>query len=423
MQSVIVIGAGLAGLAAAHRLSEAGMYVTVLEARDRIGGRVQTIRDARFPIPVELGAEFVHGKPPEIWGIIRSENLVVGSLEGDDWCAENQVLKRCNDFWPRWERVASHVKRGKSYPDRSFVEFINSLKVDEETRRTSLEFVEGFNAARSDLISMQYLAHAQDTSDRISSDTQFRMFAGLDLVARWFSRFDPRQVDVHLNIPVYEINWQPGRVRVDGFVADSAVVTLPLGVLQSGAVRFHPELREKQSAARDLVMGHVVKIVLCFHSAFWEERGLTKLAFLHARGEKFPTWWTTRPVAAPILIGWAGGPPAEGLAFKGKDEIVNAAIQSLANALKMSPSSVETLLDYAIVADWQSDPFSRGAYSYIPVGAITAPMVLAEPVANTLFFAGEATNSEGISATMHGAIATGYRAADELLRSERSHAA
>jgi len=111
------------------------------------------------------------------------------------------------------------------------------------------------------------------------------------------------------------------------------------------------------------------------------------------------------------------------LAFKGKDEIVNAAIQSLANALKMSPSSVETLLDYAIVADWQSDPFSRGAYSYIPVGAITAPMVLAEPVANTLFFAGEATNSEGISATMHGAIATGYRAADELLRSERSHAA
>src|SRR5438128_2041929 len=105
MQSVLVIGAGVAGLAAAGRLANAGFHVTILEARDRIGGRIHTLRDPRLPIPVELGAEFVHGKPKEIWDIVRRENLVVGSLEGDDWCSENHKLKKCNDFWPRWEKV------------------------------------------------------------------------------------------------------------------------------------------------------------------------------------------------------------------------------------------------------------------------------------------------------------------------------
>jgi monoamine oxidase len=170
-------------------------------------------------------------------------------------------------------------------------------------------------------------------------------------------------------------------------------------------------------------MGHVVKVALCFGTAFWEDRGLTKLAFIHARGEKFPTWWTTRPIAAPILVGWAGGPPAAYLASKGTDLIIGAAIQSLASALKSSTRSLEHRLQAYLVADWQADPFSLGAYSYVPVGGITAPMALARPIVDTLFFAGEATNSDGNSGTMHGAIATGYRAAEELLRAEQRQAA
>src|SRR5262245_9323597 len=124
MQSVLVIGAGLAGLAAAKRLAESGMQVTILEARDRIGGRVHTVRDKRLPVPIELGAEFMHGKPDEIWHIVKKENLFTGSVEGDNWCAENHALRKCNDFWPRWEKVAGYLKRGKTYPDRSFAEFI-----------------------------------------------------------------------------------------------------------------------------------------------------------------------------------------------------------------------------------------------------------------------------------------------------------
>src|SRR6185295_6728614 len=157
MQSVLVIGAGLAGLAAARRLADAGARVTILEARDRIGGRVHTIRDSQLPIAVELGAEFIHGKPKPIWDIVREENLILGSLEGDNWCSENFTLKKCNDFWPRWERVAGQLKRGKTYPDRTFSEFVQTLKSDDKTKEYAIEFVEGFNAARAGLISVQYL--------------------------------------------------------------------------------------------------------------------------------------------------------------------------------------------------------------------------------------------------------------------------
>jgi monoamine oxidase len=210
---------------------------------------------------------------------------------------------------------------------------------------------------------------------------------------------------------------------VNQFEAEQAVITLPLAVLQANIVNFNPPLPEKEEAAKQLIMGHVIKVILCFHSRFWEERGISNLAFLHARDQKFPTWWTTHPVVSPILVGWAGGPAAEALEGWDDDDVLNVAVESLAHAVKMSPRTLMGELRSFIVADWQADPFSLGAYSYIPVGAIRAPWALSEPVANTLFFAGEATNIDGHFGTVHGAIATGYRAADEVLASRQRRAA
>jgi hypothetical protein len=204
MHSVLVIGAGLAGLAASRRLSDAGMHVTVLEARDRIGGRVCTLRDPGVEIPLELGAEFVHGKPPEIWDIIRRKNIIVGSLEGKHWCSDAQTLKQCNDFWSRWAQVAGPLKRGKTYPDRSFAEFISGMRADVETKRAAVEYVEGFNASRADAFSVQFLANAQESSDRISGETPYRVFQGLDTIADIVGG-SMGGVELHLNTPVEAI--------------------------------------------------------------------------------------------------------------------------------------------------------------------------------------------------------------------------
>jgi monoamine oxidase len=149
-------------------------------------------------------------------------------------------------------------------------------------------------------------------------------------------------------------------------------------------------------------------VILHFRSAFWKDRGLDKLGFLHTPDLVPRTWWTSYPIDTSILTGWAGGRAAEGMS-------VEKAIKSLAVALKVPPRVIRDELRDSILADWQTDPFSRGAYSYAPVGKVHFPAVLAEPIADTLFFAGEATNSHGHSGTVHGAIATGYRAANEVL--------
>jgi monoamine oxidase len=418
---VLIIGAGVAGLAAARRLVEAGAHVIILEARNRVGGRIHTVHQPDWPIPIELGAEFVHGKPPEIWHIAGADNLTLKELQGVTWCSSEPGVRKCDDVWKRWEKVAAALKKTKG--DESFSQFILRYKGDAETKSFATAFVEGFNAARADRIGIEHLRIAQAASDRISGDTPHRVLSGYDSIVRWLSAFDRTDADLHLKNPVYEIRWRRGNVRANGFEASHAIITLPLGVLQSNIVRFMPEIEHKKIAASRLAMGAVVKVVVQFDSRFWEEQGLANLAFLHATGESIPTWWSTNPVVTPILIGWAGGPAGEALALKNQDEISGIALSSLARTLKMGLSAVERRVRATVVADWQEDACASGAYSYVPVGGYSAAAELARPVENTLFFAGEATNYSGHSGTVHGAIATGCRAAHELLESVQRRAA
>jgi monoamine oxidase len=410
MGSVIIVGAGVAGLAAARRLVTAGRDVTILEARDRIGGRVDTVHNVLFSIPVERGAEFVHGKPPEIQEAIHARRLMLGSMDdADNWCFKDGALQQCNDFWPRWEKVADAILQERPERDRSFLEFLSDhLEFDEETKKNAIAYVEGFNASHANRIGIEYLRLAQKASGEVGGDTPYRIFPGYDSIVRWLRSQAPG-VKIVLKNRVDEIRWREGYVDINGFEAEQAIITLPLGVVQANSVRFVPDIPEKRAAAQQLIMGSVVKVILRFRSAFWKERGLQKLGFLHSPDRSPRTWWTTYPLNVPILIGWAGGPAAEGMSF-------DRAVDELAQCLKMSRLTLEGELRAAIVADWQRDPFSLGAYSYAPVGAITAPAVLAAPLRNTLFFAGEATNFRGHSGTVHGAIATGYRAAQEVLR-------
>jgi monoamine oxidase len=179
-------------------------------------------------------------------------------------------------------------------------------------------------------------------------------------------------------------------------------------------VRFTPALKEKRKALGQLVPGPVVKIALRFHSAFWEARD-PGVAFFHSAPAAFPTFWTALPLRAPVLIGWAGGPKADRLSRASEKVVLRQAMESLRSIFGRVP---ENELAAFFMHNWQADPFARGAYSYVGVGGEGAREVLQAPLADTLYFAGEATDTEGEAGTVAGALQSGLRAARELLQAE-----
>ena len=210
------------------------------------------------------------------------------------------------------------------------------------------------------------------------------------------------------------------------------VITLPIGVLQAaahqpGAIQIQPDPPHIRSAINHLAMGPVLKIAIRFRESFWERdnlpilgkgQSLRDMAFLHSHADQtaFPTWWTMLPVRSDRLVGWAGGPPAARLAGQSSSDLLRKAIADLSRATGLNESEIGPLVQSWQVFDWPSDPFARGAYSYVPVGGLDAVEKLARPVKDTLFFAGEATHPE-MSGTVAGALASGYRAARQVLDS------
>jgi monoamine oxidase len=238
---------------------------------------------------------------------------------------------------------------------------------------------------------------------------------------------------------VSEIAWRRGRVELQAQTPDGtrlpsletrcALITVPVGVLQrssgeAAAITFSPALKSKRRALEGLAMARVTKVVLDFRSAPWEHaprlraHGLpasTEVKFLHDRESAVPTWWTALPSRIPRLVAWSGGPAAERLAQRG-DAMVETVLESLARLLGIDRSELARELQDSATHDWHADPFACGAYSYLRVGGGDAHRELAAPVEDTLFFAGEATCTDGRDGTVDGALASGHRAAREVRR-------
>jgi monoamine oxidase len=427
----IVVGGGAAGLMAARELSGAGFETLLLEARERLGGRVHTLHTEMAP-PIELGAEFIHGAAPDVFRLIEGSQVLVDRLPDLHWWAGRGRLRERADFWQRVTTVLARA--GSVEGDPPFASFLASRRLSPADRNLVRGFVEGYHAADPARLSTRSVA--MNDSEQGGDNPQFRIVTGydslLDLVR---SGIVKERTEIRTATQVARIAWRRGEVEVTARTplggeethrARVAIVTLPVGVLAAGTITWDPRPRNLR-AVEKLVMGDVCKLVFRFRERFWSDREfLAKriarrsgdLNFVHTAGAEFPTWWSHEPAVVPMLTAWTGGPAAARLLALSEQERVERAIRALSSILRVPQSFLSERLSGWWTHDWSADPFSRGAYSYVLAGGSTARRRLGEPVDGTLWIAGEATH-ETESGTVAGALASGAKAAGGAIEALR----
>jgi monoamine oxidase len=415
---VIVIGAGASGLAAAREMAARGRDYLVLEARDRLGGRVHSVEEAGDPNPIELGAEFIHGVPHEILKLMGEFHLPFYDVKDEHLVLRKDRLVSDPRFFPRLENVMKKLKPGRR-ADRTVQEFLaGQSRMNGELKSLFVAYVEGFHAADLQLLGEKGLADAGEFGDESLNATQ--TFRPLGRYNRLLQKMaEPLEERIHLQTEVRKIEWRKHSVRLSArqgpaqrartFLCKRLIVTVPLGVLRSPRLEWDPlPASDFRDHLQGLEMGHVQRVVFRFRERFWERLTQSPISFLHAGpGNYFPTWWTRAPLRTPQLVAWQGGPHALELATLSENEIVAAALKTLARICKRSVARLNADVESLHMHNWTTDPFSLGAYSYLGLDGLRHMKSLKGPFQDTVFFAGEAFAKGSGRGTVHGAFQSG----------------
>jgi monoamine oxidase len=406
---------------AARELARAGKTATLLEARDRCGGRIETLPAAEFGYAAEGGAEFVHGAASHTRSLMREAGLSLTLSRGTAWHAADGVLSvddRSTPHAAEFHRALSALKA-----DLPVAEFLARHFADPryaELRRSITRMVEGYDAADPSRAST--FALREEWMGR-GPGQQGRIAEGYGaLIGFLLAECRRHGVAVHFGAAVTAIEADGQTVTVrcrDGnsFAADGAVLTVPLPLLRD--IALPGEARAIAAAAlADIGFGNVVKILLRFSRNWWTThagQNLADMSFLFSTAA-VPTWWTQHPVQHPVLTGWLAGPRADAVAMLSSDQILERALDSLAQNFAVSPDSLKGLLVAVRAINWGADPFARGAYSY---ATPRTPHVLArlDRADERVWFSGEAFYGGPEMGTVEAALASGWQAARNILAS------
>ncbi|MGH9026061.1 MAG: flavin monoamine oxidase family protein [Acidimicrobiia bacterium] len=412
MHDAVVIGAGIAGVTAARELRRAGLDVVVLEAGDRVGGRMHTARDF-CDHPVEQGAEFVHTAEADTWTEVRAGGfetircepsegflMVVGGRRSPDLFGDPSLLAMGD--------LMSEIA-GWDGPDTTPAEWLAGKGLTGPARVMADQMVTVHPLGDLHELGMQGLR--DDRVVDLERGTDWRLTAGYDALPRWIAD----GFDVQFGRRVTEIRWSERSVEAvtaDGetVAARAGVCTLPVGVLKSGAVRFEPDLPvRKWRALGGLEMGAVLKILYRFRERFWPD----DLTMLGCDGP-VRLYWTPlygRDDAAPVLTAYVSGYRARALSALTESEAAEVGLRDLDRLFPdASPSQ---LVDESRRVDWLTNPNTRGGYSFVRLGGAGSRAALAASDTGALFWAGDGTTTTTIAAVVHAAYATGRRAAAE----------
>jgi monoamine oxidase len=443
-RTVIVIGAGLAGLSAAYDLQRAGWKVTVLEARDRVGGRVYSLRRFSNGLVAEAGGEFIEESHTRMLALAEQFNLElgqVGSWQGQaaDWASfEGKAGPMINpEIWGAnlheevekiWRALADlgdlvpdptrpQVARGAEYLDsKSTADWINSLDVHPLAKKDFIQHIRSEYTCEPERHSMLDLArNVSMYYTTLERNTNYRVVGGNDLIPRALADALP---DVRLNAPVTSIRALPDEVVVTCTQANShltissafAILAIPLTVAR--LIEFNPPLPvAHQKMVDEISYGAVTKVLIEYRQRFWDEKGWNGRLVTDA--PIVYTWHATSHVEDHhgVLTVYTGGEPGARLAALTDEERIRTAVAEIE---KIFPGSSELIECTATVA-WPNEPYTRGSYAAFAPGEVTAHWkTLFEP-AGRLFFAGEhATSVQGF---MEGAVESGQRAAKNILTS------
>lgn len=423
---IVVIGAGAAGLMAARELTRAGKRVVIVEARDRIGGRVWSLPENDFGYLAQAGAEFVHGSAPITKSLIREARLTFVPTDGEVWNSsggklthEDNLFTPDISFMPDLNLLRDKLRALKEdLPIAKFLEQNFSEERYTPLRNSVIKMVEGYDAADPNTISAfalreEWLGGQEWQQGRIQ-EGYGALLSFLETECR------KKDATIKLDQKVTAVAIDEQRVEVtcasgERYEAEQVIVTVPLPLLAS--ISFSPAISEKVAAATKIGFGQVIKVLLSFKSQWWANasgKDLRKLVFMRS-DEMVPIWWTQYPESQPLLTGWLAGPKA--LQFKDtpEEEILSLALSSLENIFKVERKTLEQELIRGRVFNWTADPYAQGAYSYSTIESDAAYAELQKPIGNFVFFAGEAVYIGNESNTVEGALASGQEVAAAIL--------